>query len=152
MCPKSLSTQKSSLISKKNSGFTLITTIFIIVILSILTGFIVGIAGLMRQSGNLTVNGVRAYYAARAGLEWGVIQVAPVSSPPASCPFSSPTTLNLTQQGLNGYTVAVSCSMNSYSEAGATVRIFQITSVATFGSATSSDYASRTLVEIVNQG
>lgn len=64
------------------------------------------------------LQGSRAYWAARAGLEWGI------GSAVAACP-ASPTSLTI-----DPFTVVVTCSPQAYTEAGATINILQFTSVA----------------------
>ena len=51
------------------------TAIFLLVVLSLLGAFIVSVTGLQQSSQQLDVQGVRAYQAARAGIEWGAWQV-----------------------------------------------------------------------------
>lgn len=56
-------------------GFTMPTAIFLVVILAMLGVFIISVTGLQSSSQTLDVQGVRAYQAARAGIEWGAYQV-----------------------------------------------------------------------------
>ena len=56
-------------------GFTIVTAVFLLVVLSLLGVFIVSVTGLQQSSQQLDVLGVRAYQAARAGIEWGAWQV-----------------------------------------------------------------------------
>ena len=57
------------------SGFSLVTAIFLLVILASLGAFIVTVSGLQQTSSALDVQGSRAYHAARSGIEWGTYQV-----------------------------------------------------------------------------
>ena len=57
------------------SGFSLVTAIFLLVILASLGAFIVTVSGLQQTSSALDVQGSRAYQAARSGIEWGTYQV-----------------------------------------------------------------------------
>ena len=66
MCPESV---------KRHSGFSLVTAIFLLVILASLGAFIVTISGVQQTSSALDMQGSRAYQAARAGIEWGTYQV-----------------------------------------------------------------------------
>lgn len=61
--------------SRAQRGFSLPTAIFLIVILAALGVFIVFVSGIQQSSQALDVQGVRAYQAARAGIEWGAYQV-----------------------------------------------------------------------------
>jgi MSHA biogenesis protein MshP len=100
-------------------GFTLVTAVFLLVVLALLGAFIVSVTGLQQSSQQLDVQGVRAYQAARAGIEWGAWQVldpnntlnpgscSPVVLP--SCP-ASPTNLPGLADSLSPFTVTVTCS------------------------------------------
>ncbi len=136
---------------KQQQGFTLMSAVFILVILTLIGTFIVSIASLARSADTLTVQGTRAYYAARSGLEWGIYQVAPSGgSPPYNCP-TSPTTLTFSQGAMIGFTATVTCAQNQFTEAGANYNMFQITSLAQYSTVGSLDYVSRTLYVTVIQ-
>lgn len=99
-------------------GFSIVTAVFLIVVLALLGVFIVSVVGLQQQSQALDVQGVRAYHAARAGMEWAAFQVLdPNNNLPgvggtpniAPCP-ASPTTLPTLAGSLSPFTVTVSCS------------------------------------------
>jgi len=93
---------------RRQRGLSLITAIFLMVVLAMLGAFMVSITGLQQSSSVLDVQGVRAYEAARAGVEWGAWQVldpndAIGSAALPTCP-ASPT--NLTPAGtLSSFTV-----------------------------------------------
>ncbi len=57
---------------KAERGFAIVTAIFILVVLAALGGFMVTIATSQQIGSALDVQGVRAYQAAKAGLEWGI--------------------------------------------------------------------------------
>ena len=61
--------------SRRQRGFSIVTAIFLMVVLALLGAFIVSVTGLQQSSQQLDVQGVRAYQAARAGIEWGACQV-----------------------------------------------------------------------------
>ena len=99
-------------------GFTIVTAVFLLVVLSLLGVFIVSVTGLQQSSQQLDVLGVRAYMAARAGIEWGAWQVLdPNNDLPgfggtanlAPCPGA---TTHLTGLGgsLSPFTVTVTCN------------------------------------------
>lgn len=135
-------------------GFTLVSAIFIVVILSLIGTYIVSISALTGSSSSLALQGVKAYFAAKSGLEWGIYKVAPsaVSGglPPYNCP-ATPTTLTFSQGGLAGFTAVVSCVQGSFTESGVTYNTFQISSTGSFGVPASADYASRQLYTTVIQ-
>ncbi len=59
---------------RKAQGFSLISAIFLLVVLAALGVAMVTISTVQHQSSALDVQGSRAYQAARAGIEWGVFQ------------------------------------------------------------------------------
>lgn len=63
-------------------GFAIVTAMFILVVLAALGAFIVNISTNQQIGSVLDVQGVRAYQAARAGLEWGLYQVESTGAPP----------------------------------------------------------------------
>lgn len=121
-------------------GFSIVTAIFLIVVLGLLGVFIVAVVGLQQQSQALDVQGVRAYHAARAGLEWGAYQVLdpnntqnPVNcGPPVAMPVcpASPTHLSSLTGSLSVFTVSVTCTVTSTTEGNREIRVFQVTATA----------------------
>jgi MSHA biogenesis protein MshP len=59
-------------IAFRMGGFALISAIFILVVLATLGAFMVSVFSGQQIGSGLDIQGVRAYQAARAGLEWGV--------------------------------------------------------------------------------
>lgn len=122
--------------SKTQSGFAAISAIFLVVILAALGAFMVTFSNTQQLTSAQDLQGSRAYWAARAGLEWGIGSVVSPVTPPI-CP--SDTTLPggvATFDG--GFTVTVTCVRNAYEEApvvpGTPNRfIYHFTSVASTG-------------------
>ncbi|MDO8464483.1 MAG: pilus assembly PilX N-terminal domain-containing protein [Gallionella sp.] len=56
-------------------GFSLISAIFLLVVIAALGTFAVTLSTTQQQSAALDALGSRAYQAARAGIEWGAIQI-----------------------------------------------------------------------------
>jgi len=105
-----LETENSKL---RERGFSIITAIFLLVVLSLLGAFIVSVTGLQQSSLQLDVQGVRAYHAARAGIEWGAWQVLdPNNSIGTPALPVCPASTNLTglAGSLSPFTVTVTCS------------------------------------------
>jgi len=137
-------------ILKKQQGFSIMSALFIVVILALIGSYIVSVGALTSASGNLVIQGEKAYWAANSGLEWGIYSVAPSGgSGPYNCP-TSPTTLTFTQNGLKGFKSVVTCSQSSFTEGGTTYNMFQITSQGQFGTS-GSDYAFRQLYATIIQ-
>jgi MSHA biogenesis protein MshP len=113
-------------IRPKQHGFAAIAAIFIVVGLAALGGFMLTFSSAQQVSSVQDQLGSRAYWAARAGIEWGI------ASTGAACP-ASPTTL-----AVDNFGVLATCAAQTYTEAGNTVTIFRYTSVATSAAAVGS--------------
>lgn len=110
-------------IRPKQRGFAAIAAIFMVVGLAALGGFMITFSSTQQLNSVQDQLGSRAYWAARAGLDWGIAST--VASTPAACP-TSPTTL-----AVDNFSVVATCAAQTYTEAGNTVTIFSYTSVAT---------------------
>jgi len=116
-------------------GFSLITAIFLLVVLASLGAFMVIFTGLQQNTIQADVLGARAYYAARAGVEWGLYRaldpdntIAPGAAGFVTCAQASGT-INSMGGSLSPFTVVVNCSATAPdpTEGGKTLRVFQIT-------------------------
>lgn len=111
---------------RPDSGFSLITAIFLLVVLSALGTYALTFASLQQAGAALDVQGSRAYQAARSGIDWGLYQVVAVSSCPAITHLSIPAA-----SGSGAFTVTVACAaLGSASEGGVTVTTYAITATA----------------------
>jgi MSHA biogenesis protein MshP len=120
-------------------GFSIVTAVFLIVVLALLGVFIVSITGLQQSGQQIDLQGVRAYQAARTGIEWAAFQVLdpnntlnPASCAPTvmpSCP-ASPTHLSSLGGSLSSFTVSVTCTFTVATEGNRDIRIFQIIATA----------------------
>ena len=111
-------------------GFAAIAAIFLVVGLAALGGFMLTFSSAQQVSSVQDQLGSRAYWAARAGLDWGIAST--VASAPADCP-TSPSTL-----AVDNFSVVATCAVQTYTEAGATVSIFRYNAVATSAAAVGS--------------
>lgn len=112
--------------SRFQRGFAAVAAIFLVVLLAALGAFMVTFSNSQQLSSAQDVQGTRAYWAARAGLEWAIVNIA-VCTNPASTPMAgAPATIN-------NYTMVISCSFSTYTDAGNTVNIFLIASNASVG-------------------
>jgi MSHA biogenesis protein MshP len=110
-------------------GFAAIAAIFLIVALAALGSYMVSFSNAQQLTSAQDVQGSRAYWAARAGLEWGVANHMTA----AACSAAS------TNLVIEGFAVTVACTMATYADLGlvpgVAPRIFQFTSTATTGAA-----------------
>lgn len=93
-------------------GFTAISAIVILVVLVALGAFIVNVSTNQQLGSALDVQGVRAYEAARAGVEWGLYQQLRNTSCAGATSFVPPAPTLAT------YTVTVSCVATPGSNGG----------------------------------
>lgn len=119
--------------NKKNQrGFSLIMGIFLIVVLGGIAVFLGRVATMQYHSSALDEEGVLAYQAARAGVEWGVFQALKVAAP-NDCVASTVLVFPVGSllRNLN-YSVTVTCGKTVTYEGDATaeVDVYQITSTA----------------------
>ncbi len=135
---------------KRQRGFSLVSAIFLLVVIAALGAFSLTLSSTQQQSAALDVQGARAYQAARTGIEWGAYQVrqAPAAAFAANCraggaaqTFAADTLVNT----LAPFTVNVGCVSVPAVEGGATIWRDTITSIATRGTPGAPDYAERQL-------
>jgi MSHA biogenesis protein MshP len=104
----------------RERGFSIITAVFLLVVLAMLGAFMLSVTGIQQSSSVLDVQGARAYQAARAGVEWGAWQVLDPNNAigtPAlpTCP-ASPTNLSALGGSLSPFAVTVTCTATSTTE------------------------------------
>ena len=124
-------------LASAESGFSLISAIFLLVVIAALGTFAVTLSTTQQQSSALDVLGSRAYQASRAGIEWGAYQVLQNGVCPAT------TTLPAMPNTLANFSVKIDCQRAAASEANATVTIYQLTSTATQGTVATPNYVER---------
>ena len=130
-------------------GFAAIAAIFLVVILAALGGFMLTFSNTQQLTSARDVQGSRAYWAARAGLEWAVVALP---ATPALCtkPVAAPPT------PIEGYTIAIDCTSASYADIGATsgvspTTIFRMTVTASTGTVGSIASVDRSVTASVEQ-
>lgn len=122
-------------------GFSLVSAIFLLVVIAALGTFAVTLSTTQQQSAALDVLGSRAYQAARAGIEWGAYQVVNGGIVCSALPATSSNPVTLTGTTLQNFTVTVNCGSVATTEAGITVTMYQLTSLAKQG--TTPNYVER---------
>lgn len=136
----------------KSRGFSLISVIFIIAMLALIGAYMVHFGTIQNQTTIFSMQGIRAYYAAKSALEWGsatVVNNCGGVSCTTGC-FTSPTTLTFSSGGLNGFTASVTCSAATFTE-GNTYTLYTITATGQSGTLGNSNYVMRMLTQqIIN--
>ncbi|HXU92161.1 MAG TPA: hypothetical protein VFP33_00745 [Gallionella sp.] len=132
--------------SLHQKGFSLVSAIFLLVVVAALGAFAVTISTTQNQSQSMDLMGSRAYQAARAGIEWAAFNVANGPVPWAGCP-AAPGAPVAMDGNLAVFTVTVTCVSAPFVEGGATVWVYDVTSTAVVTGAVpgSPDYVERQL-------
>jgi MSHA biogenesis protein MshP len=129
---------------KLQQGFSIITAIFLLVVLSFLGVAMVAFSTAQNQSSAMDVLGSRAYQAARTGIEWAAYQVANSNSNAANATVLTNTFAAGTLGGtLTPFTVNVTYTAVSQVEGAATVWIYDVDSAATMGTLGGGNYVER---------
>jgi len=105
---------------RSQRGFAAIAAVFLVVGLAALGAFMVTMSNTQQLTSATDLQGTKAYWAARAGLEWGVAAAKSGSG----CPAAS------TALSLDGFTVDTTCSAAAYSDGGGTKTIVLIVATA----------------------
>lgn len=129
----------SRLHGRNAHGFSLVAAIFILVVLATLAAFMVTIGAVQRWTTVGAAQGARAYQAAHAGIEWGILQA--VGTGGSGCAAWPAFTLD-------GFSVTVNCTQTGpHTEGGVPYLVYSITSTAVSIGATlgNPDYFSRSL-------
>jgi MSHA biogenesis protein MshP len=93
-------------------GFAILSAIFILVVLAALGAFMLSVSSSQQIGSALDVQGVRAYQAARAGIEWGLYRQLQSSSCAATSSFT------LGGSTFTGVVVTVTCNASTPSVTG----------------------------------
>jgi len=134
---------KCKLGQESQKGFSLVTTLFIIVVLAVLGSYMVSMVTTQNQSTALSIQGLRAWYAAVSGFEWVAYQLDP--SVNGNCP-TIPTTMTI-----EGFTVKVTnCDPYSITEAGKSYTLYDISVLSERGNYGDVDFVSRKIQATVS--
>ena len=129
--------------ARRVRGFAIVSAIFIVVVLAALGAFIVNVSTTQQIGSGLDVQGVRAYQAARSGIEWGIYRVqstaaynfsygpgpGPVGTAlpnSRACP-ASPASFVPVAPTLSGFTLTVTCAATLDPGGGPTIYIITAT-------------------------
>lgn len=107
----------------RGAGFTMISALFVLVVLAALGAAMVGITQRQQLGSAAELDSARALQSARGGLEWAAFQVLQNPAPPAAAPACFATT-NIV---VAAFTVTVACTRTPGSGAladGATPLVF----------------------------
>ncbi len=124
-------------------GFTLVTAIFLLVVVAALVVYMTNIRVVQQTTLLYGVQGARATQAARSGIEWGIYQ----SIVNASCVGST----TFTDAALAGFSIEVQCAQSSHTEGTTPINTYRLRAIASSGSFGSLDFVQRRIQAIVSQ-
>jgi MSHA biogenesis protein MshP len=122
----------------RQSGFAAIAAMFLLVVLAAMGAFMVTFSNTQALSSAQDIQGTRAYWAARAGLDWAF---GAITLNPTVCPATVPT---LVDTGAT-FSLTITCTLRSYVEGSSTVKIFSIDSLAKSGTVGALGYVERSV-------
>lgn len=121
---------------KLQSGVSIITAIFLLVVLSTLGAMMVTFFSAQQQSSALDMMGSRAYQAAKAGVEWSAGYIAMQPQDQGCTGITTPLFSAGQLAGTLGtFAVNVTCASTATEEDGTQIFVYNITSTATGGGA-----------------
>ena len=115
---------------KNETGFSLVSAIFILVVLAVLGAALLTVSTLRHASAGIDVQGVRGYQAAASGVEWGLYRLLdPDGAPAAALPACWAGTASVTPGGsLAAFAVATTCTRATTTELGRDIGVYTIVS------------------------
>lgn len=130
-----MNTLRARSLLRTQQGFAIVAAIFLLVTLSALGAFMLNFSNTQHLTSAQDIQGSRAYWAAKAGVQWAAANIQPA----AACPAAATLTLD-------GFAVAVTCTSNTYTEGSDTRIIYWVQSTATSaGSVGSIGYSERAI-------
>jgi MSHA biogenesis protein MshP len=127
--------------NKLQRGFSLLTAIFLLVVLGGLGTMMVTFFVAQQQSSTLDVMGSRAYQASRAGIEWAAYNISATGAGvlwPDCATYAAPATLfaaNTLAGNLSPFNVTLNCIVTPAVEGGIPLNVYELTSTADNGAA-----------------
>ncbi len=123
---------------RRASGFSLVTAIFLLVVIAALVVYMTNIAVVQHTTAAYGMQGARATQAARSGIDWGIHQAIVNGACAASSSFTDP--------AFAGFSIEVQCGQTTHTEGSApagTIVTYRLLAIARSGSYGSLDYVQR---------
>lgn len=126
--------------SPRQSGFAAIAAVFLLVVLAGMGAYMVTFSNAQQLGSAQDIQSTRAYWAARAGLEWalGSLTLDSTGCPPTA---GKPTSVDTGSV----FSLDIKCDPQTYLEGNVTVKMYTIESIASSGSAGSVGYVERSV-------
>lgn len=127
--------------ARRVRGFSLLSAIFILVILAVVGSLLVNVSAVQHATFTQQVGGARAYYAAISALEWATYKAAVT---PGGCPAGT-TEFALAGGAVDGHTVRTQCTRTEHAVPAGLVAAYDVTVTAQAGAYGALDFSSREL-------
>jgi MSHA biogenesis protein MshP len=114
--------------SARESGVAIMAAIFLLVTLSALGAFMLNFTNVQQSSSALDIEGTRAYWAAKSGLDWGMYQVYQNAANTCACAngcTGGGAGSNTSSITVGNFTATVACTCTSVCEEGASRSIYK---------------------------
>lgn len=132
-----------SIQQRRNHGFTLISTLFLLVIVGMLGSYMVNLTMAQQHTAALDMQISRAQYLASSGMDWAVYEL---TNNPGVCP-SLPSGFQL-----EGFDLSVTqCSKTDFTEGVTTYSAYDIEITASMNAFGDPDYVSRAVRAVVEE-
>ena len=133
---------------RRQAGFSLITAIFLIVVVALLAVFMVTIGSVQQTTTTYSLLSSRALFAADSGMQWAMRRVTRDGVAGLNCPAAPATgSVNFTigNGAISGYTVVVNCSVQNFTENPDNYNVYNLIVRASRGTLGSPDYIARNI-------
>ena len=117
----------------EQSGFAIVSAIFLLVALAALGAFMVTFSNTQHLTSAQDIQGSRAYWAAKGGVQWAAGRIVAASPANAAAAAAACAGANGNPAFGNGFAVAVTCQSNVYIEGTIERHIYWITATASAG-------------------
>ncbi len=98
-------------VHKNEDGFTLVMAIFMLVVFALVSAVLINMSGVASQTSTMSMRSVRAYSAARSGIEWGIFRVITDSDcTNIATPPGVDIVLPASANGIQGLAVNIGCT------------------------------------------
>lgn len=124
--------------ARRQQGVSLVSAIFLIVVLAGLAAFAVRIGTLQQQTTSVSLRAAQAFHAARSGVAWAAYRTTAAG-------WCGNSNFNLSEGGATGFAVTVTCSQTTHTENGQTIDVYLIDVLAEAGVYGGPEYVSRRL-------
>ncbi len=134
----------------RQNGFSLLTAIFILVVLATLMTYMLNLNVLQQATVVQEIQGARAMQAARAGIEYGVYQALSGAACSPGANTSETILFAASESALKSFSVKLDCQASAHSEGATALVFYTLTALAengayAAGANVNPDYVSRRL-------